>query len=114
MCASYPNGSAEARRISVSETVAGHPENRTEAAGLIESQGIIGSSQESGEWLCTMICPNPYRRSMDTPIPGGHAANGELPLPFIEIVGPKLVIWFLTGGHCQLVDHPMQVLSGVA
>jgi hypothetical protein len=55
MCASYPNGSAEARRISVSETVAGHPENRTEAAGLIESQGIIGSSQERGEWLCTMI-----------------------------------------------------------
>ena len=69
MCASYPNDSAEAWRISVSETVAGHPENRTEAAGLIESQGIIGSSQESGEWLCTMIRPNPYRRLADTLVP---------------------------------------------
>jgi hypothetical protein len=61
MCASYPNDRAEVWRISVSATVAGHLEKRTEAAGLIESQGMIGSSQESGEWLCTMIRPHPYR-----------------------------------------------------
>jgi hypothetical protein len=42
------------------------------------------------------------------------SVNGEPPPRFIERVGPKLVIGFLTGGHGQLVDQPVQVLSGVA
>jgi hypothetical protein len=40
------------------------------------------------------------------------AVNGELPPPFIDIVGPKLVIWFLVEGVRTTLERPETAPQG--
>src|SRR5262249_35747685 len=37
--------------------------------------------------------------------PSGEPINGELPPPFVKIVGPQFAVRFLTGEHMKSTDH---------